>query len=277
MKAQGKQIPKVSDKDLRIIENEIDGKNVLDDDKINISNILQYEFYCPICDDLDVPEILTIDSENNEIKLNCRKRGEKEVYDMKNYFKKIKEGEYNKDTCQNEKCGSSINLKQRKTCLNCKIILCEKCVNNHDGKHLIVPRNEISSFCSLHKKETTKYCNDCETYVCSKCFSAFHNRHDNDSKKLIENTQKARDIILKKDQKLSKMKQFYEMVRLAYKNNNNNVMYIQNMINVYKSIKKEQEKKDKFKEYYLDLAIYKKEKEKQKEKENKNNKIEIKT
>ena len=146
---------------------------------------------------------------------------------------------------------------QRNYCCDCRKYLCGEHKLIHAGKnHLIKKRSEISSFCLKHKKETDKYCNTCEEYFCKECFSDGHKkRHDDNSKELIEEFEKAKKSILKKDQKLLKMKQFYEKVKSACKSNNN-TLYYQNLLNVIKSIESESEKNIE-EQFYYELAIYK--------------------
>ena len=233
--------------------------------------LLINEIYCPFCDELEIPEILKIHSENCEIELKCGKMNKGEPLSLEEYYNKI-ENSINKKKCEDENCEKNIinneeetkkNLEnrnedsQRNYCCDCRKYLCSEHQLIHAGKkHLIKKRSEISSFCLKHKKETDKYCNTCKEYVCKECFSDGHKKwHDDNSKELIEEFEKAKKSILKKDQKLLKMKQFYEKVKSACKSNNN-TLYYQNLLNVIKSIESESEKNIE-EQFYYELAIYK--------------------
>ena len=234
--------------------------------------LLINEIYCPFCDELEIPEILKIHSENCEIELKCGKMNKGEPLSLEEYYNKIENSTINKKKCEDENCEKNIinneeetkkNLEnrnedsQRNYCCDCRKYLCGKHQLIHAGKkHLIKKRSEISSFCLKHKKETNKYCNTCKEYFCKECFSDGHQKwHDNNSKELIEEFEKAKKSILKKDQKLLKMKQFYEKVKSACKSNNN-TLYYQNLLNVIKSIESESEKNIE-EQFYYELAIYK--------------------
>lgn len=235
-------------------------------------SLLINEIYCPFCDELEIPEILKIHSENCEIELKCGKMNKGEPLSLEEYYNKIENSTINKKKCEDENCEKNIinneeetkkNLEnknedsQRNYCCDCRKYLCGEHQLIHAGKnHLIKKRSEISSFCLKHKKETNKYCNTCKEYFCKECFSDGHKKwHDNNSKELIEEFEKAKKSILKKDQKLLKMKQFYEKVKSACKSNNN-TLYYQNLLNVIKSIESESDKNIE-EQFYYELAIYK--------------------
>ena len=234
--------------------------------------LLINEIYCPFCDELEIPEILKIHSENCEIELKCGKMNKGEPLSLEEYYNKIENSTINKKKCEDENCEKNIinneeetkkNLEnrnedsQRNYCCDCRKYLCGEHKLIHAGKnHLIKKRSEISSFCLKHKKETDKYCNTCKEYFCKECFSDGHEKwHDDNSKELIEEFEKAKKSILKKDQKLLKMKQFYEKVKSACKSNNN-TLYYQNLLNVIKSIESESETNIE-EQFYYELAIYK--------------------
>ncbi len=248
----------------------------------NNQKLLNNEVYCPYCDELEIPEILKIHSENGEIELKCCKKNKEKKLILKKYYQKIEKSTITKNKCEKEDCEKDIDPEKRYYCLDCEKYLCDEDKIDHDKlKHLIKQRNERTSFCLKHKKETNEYCNTCEEYFCKECFSENHKKwHDNSSKELLEEVEKAKQNIFKKDQKLLKMRKFYELVRLAYDKNKKDV-YCQNLSSVAKSIKKEKDKisekrkkesektpekkkrkkKEKDKEnyqFYYDLAIYRK-------------------
>ena len=99
-------------------------------------------------------------------------------------------------------------------------------------------------------------CDDCQKNCCPKWFKDYHKWHKegNINKTKIN---KARKIIEEKDEKLLKMKEFYEMVKSAAESNEN--IYKKNLKTVADCIAKENNRN----KYETDLAIYKIKQEKQ--------------
>ena len=96
---------------------------------------------------------------------------------------------------------------------------------------------------------------DCENNICEECSDTFHKKHSIlKSEKIFEKSEidKARNIIIKKNIKLNKLKEFYEMIRVSYEANPDNDIYKNNMINVANYIEKEKKRS----QFAIDLAIY---------------------
>ena len=259
--------------------------------------ILDIDFFCPICGvskSLEVPEILNFHSENGKIVFRCPKRDIEYPQELKEYHKEITEkikricGNY-----ENKKCtGIKKDINNcKKYCLECHKFLCDQCVTNEKndkeiitkeistnelnsccncfccsqnstenkqekGIHYLVEVNNISVICPKHGLKTNIPCDDCQKNCCPKCFKDYHKWHKegNINKTKIN---KARKIIEEKDEKLLKMKEFYEMVKSAAESNEN--IYKKNLKTVADCIAKENNRN----KYETDLAIYKIKQEKQ--------------
>jgi len=252
---------------------------------------------CGVGKSLEIPEILNFHSENGKIVFRCPKRDKEYPKELKGYQEEITGhikricGNYEKN--KNNKCtGVEIDINNcKKYCLECHKFLCQQCVMNEkinkeiiakeistnelnsccnclccskssqenkkeEGIHYLVDADNISVICHLHGLKTNIPCDDCQKNCCPKCFRDYHKWHKEGN---INNTKikEARDIIIKKDEKLLKMKEFYEMVKSAAENNEN--IYKKNLKTVADCIAKENNRN----KYETDLAIYKIKQEKQ--------------
>ena len=282
----------------RINKNELSGSF---GDFINTSN---GEFFCHKCSAKtpEIAEILKIHSDNGKILIFCPKDEKTEELTLTKYFEKIKNNDIYK--CRHSNCSNkndNIN-NELNYCQKCGHFLCDDCSVKDEKKfmekinilrnnskcgfccclccfggnkykdkyfHVHIKKNELSIKCSIHNLKTKNWCLECQKYVCEKCLKEFHKRHK--TKEIdLNKIEEKKKIIEKKDDKLKKMIEFYELVNSAYESNHSNNIYKKNVNNVAESIKRE-EKRD---NYDIDLALYKlrkirkqNEKEKQKKEE----------
>ena len=243
-------------------------------------SILDIDFFCPICGvskSLEIPEIINFHSENGKIVFRCPKRDKEFPLKLKKYHEDITTNIDGKCDCDKINC--------KKYCLECHKFLCEDCLSKEKTKaeiiakeistnelnsccncfccsqnstenkqekgiHYLVEVNNISVICPKHGLKTNIPCDDCQKNCCPKCFKDYHKWHKegNINKTKIN---KARKIIEEKDEKLLKMKEFYEMVKSAAESNEN--IYKKNLKTVADCIEKENNRN----KYETDLAIYK--------------------
>lgn len=266
----------------------------LDESSLKFENtILSNDFFCSKCGDHfhEIPEILKIHSESGKILFRCLKRDKEYEDDLHKYYDEIT----NMGKCGKCGEGNNDNRTLEYYCLKCRCFLCGSCKNKHKNKkiisneelnsiwnsclclqcsseeeeknliHYIVKINEMSTICHLHGLKTDIPCLDCQKNCCQKCFDKYHKWHRkrNITDKKIND---ARKKIIDKDDKLLKMKQFYEMVKLAAESNPNNNIYKKNLIKVAKCIEKEKNRE----KYDADLAIYRLEQINKKDNKKKN-------
>ena len=117
-------------------------------------------------------EINSIDEINNIISFSCPSHGNKSIT-IKDYLKDMKKNTFYYNKCNS--CGKQQNKINNNEifnfCLNCKIILCNKCIVNHDKNHLSIKNNKIKTKCILHPKNNNLiYCLDCNCHLCKECF-----------------------------------------------------------------------------------------------------------
>ena len=72
-------------------------------------------------------------------------------------------------------CGEQQNSSFNKIynyCIDCKIIICDKCLNKHvvdNEEHKTLKNNEVNLKCLIHKKDIFGCCLDCNQQICEKC------------------------------------------------------------------------------------------------------------
>ena len=241
-------------------------------------NISKGEFYCPDCSKVsneipEIVEVLKIHSDSGKIDILCPKRQKVKPLTMEEYVKELKENNINK--CGKEDCiNRNGEQKEVEYCTKCRQILCGDCslkdsikpkcqiisqncyccLNGEQNEklHFHIKQKEFGSICLNHKLKTDECCKECERYVCKICLKEFHQRHNKGKIREID-IQKAKKIILKKDEQLEKMKQFYKMVQKSYEKNNQNNIYKNNVINVAKCISREEKRNN----CDIELALYK--------------------
>lgn len=267
----------------KVIIPEVPDESLKSDD-INITDALKYGFICPFCErDLnDIPQLLNIPSNNDIIELKCLKKGEYFEKSLEEYCQTIEKknivGECKKGCskpveefclgCNAFFCSECAKnhskkifkkkLKMKKSKGACEDCLCFQCINNDDKKnkkpkeHILVKIEEISSTCPIHGLKNNKCCFDCEKNVCEKCEEISHKKHLKGNEKYKERIEDARTVILQKDKKLSKMMEFYDMIKSSYESNPDNYIYKKNLIKIAECIKREKERNTSD----SDLAIY---------------------
>ena len=114
-----------------------------------------------------------------------------------------------------------------------------------------IPLNKLGNTCLIHNKEISIYCTYCESMVCNECFEQLHKKHIK-SEINGQKIKRAKNEIIRNNIKLSKLKEFYELIRLTFESNPNNNIYKKNIINISKSIEREKRRN----KYDKDLAIY---------------------
>ena len=136
-------------------------------------------------------------------------------------------------------------------CCNSCFCPCSSTKNKNDPKiHFHVKDEEMNVICPSHGLVTSIPCDDCQKNCCPKCFDKKHKWHKKGNLSYSD-INEARDKIIKKDEKLLKMKEFYDMVRSAAESDEN--IYKKNLKNVADCINEENNRN----KYETDLAIYK--------------------
>ena len=291
----------------------------LDNDDIKIKDVTKNEFYCPYCEgDEEISEILKIHSDNGKIEFKCLKLKKEFEFSFEEYCDKAKQRIEKKcDTCisnqvpepktANQLClgcwkyyctlhgkehidGKNRENDQEQKSILTKFIQCSKyvlsyipCLTNmlrDKDEHKLIYIRQISSYCPLHKLETSEICLDCEKNVCEMCLKSYHKWHkkfkiDLSCKNITniitnivscsslydEEILEARKIIYDKGQKLLKMKEFYEMVKSASDSDKSIKTYKDNLTMVSKCIEREKKRDSKV----TDLVFYKLEQMKNKD------------
>ena len=203
------------------------------------------QFTCHKCG--IVPEILEIHSDTGNLTLNCNKHGIKPISTRKYLYSLRKSSfSYLKLKCAN--CNAEPSGKETKMqfCVLCRKPLCKTCcdTNHEEHRNSLISIREINNTCRIHKNEKTElYCLDCEEIICE--YDMIHSDHrviDTFNKQKEVN--KYREIIIKKNQKLFSMRDFYKLVLQSGNKLDKE--------KVSESIKKEKNRN----EYDVDLAIY---------------------
>jgi hypothetical protein len=89
----------------------------------------------------------------------------------------------NNDNEQKMKCGHP-NEKNEFFCESCKYKMCQKCQENHILNYpthkckFINDKENILSYCKIHKANHSQYCNDCKIGSCFKCYLNNHLMHN---------------------------------------------------------------------------------------------------
>ena len=218
--------------------------NSEDNDDFPLEKLLEYYL-----SERNISFVLKIHSENGIVEL-IDKYGRCLYLNIEKFFLILKENsETKKCLCEYY---SNFDTKENKYCVNCNIFICSLCSNQHLYKnHTSIPKNYLGSICLIHCKETSFYCKDCEKSVCKECLDKFHKNHMKSeiNPKFVK---KAKKEINWKNKQLSKLIEFYRMIRLASENEPGNHYYTKNIINVGRLIEIEERRN----KYDKDLAIY---------------------
>ena len=178
------------------------------------------------------PCILKIDYDSDKIELKTETDKTHELY-IKDFL-----GDYTHIyNCSCSNCSKN-NLNKIYYCNKCKKYICQDCLFNqeHPQEHLDECFIFIKSIniCSKHDKVENILCKDCEKNVCSKCFDIFHKWHEK-----LENSDinKAKDIIIKKNEQLIKFIELFDLMKNVYQKDKDRYLYKYNINTVAKLIK----------------------------------------
>ena len=216
-----------------------DNEEILEKRK-DFNKIPDDEFICPECD--LVPEVLNIHSDNGKIDFLCSKCGEKGI-SFNDYNSKINTSKYNYFNFVCGKCGeTSKNNEIFYYCYDCKKHFCNKCQNEKEHeKHKKIKANEEKNICLNHyQKHFTQFCSDCQENVCPKETKKYHSEHKlQDFKKFQEDFLKYRQIIIEKNRELLIIIKFNKLISNTYEVYPDNYFHLKSIINIGKSIEKE--------------------------------------
>ena len=116
-------------------------------------------------------EILDLDETNNIISFQCPIHNQLTMT-IKEYFQNMPQNSFLFSKCSScKKQQNEINNKEIfKFCFNCKSILCNKCIFEHNKNHLFIGNNQLSIKCPTHYQNNNKsFCIDCNTHLCEDC------------------------------------------------------------------------------------------------------------
>jgi hypothetical protein len=204
-----------------------------------------HQFTCPKCE--IVPEIMEMHSDTGNLFIYCNKHQEFHCSTTE-YLAFLKDSNftYLKLKCSLCKANPSGRKTQMQYCVKCREPICKKCIELTHQEHLafLIPICAINNTCRKHKNEKAElYCKDCEEIICED--DMIHSDHRVvDTYDLKKEVNKYREKIIKKNQKLFSMLEFYKLVLLK---GNEDVKKT-----ISESIQKEKDRD----EYDVDLAIY---------------------
>lgn len=207
----------------------------------NLQQIPNDQYTCTECN--QVPEIINIFPDSNEIIINCKTHGEKKL-SLEEYFKK----EFKYLYC-NLKCDScqkyqirNFDIHTFKYCFECNQNICDLCLSNH-GHQLLIPISELSNRCKLHFSEGnySSFCFSCSENICKK---SKHKGHDvqsinqfcpkDEEIKIIQNKYNEYEKNKKLLEYLSKILNVLLTTYQKYKSNYFYNLNIKNIIEVFK-------------------------------------------
>ena len=98
-------------------------------------------------------EIKYINEINNKILFECPKHGDKKMT-IKEYFKKMDKNTYLYSECslckkQQNKINNNTIFKY---CFDCKKIICNNCIFNHEKNHFLIQNDYLCIKCQKHPK-----------------------------------------------------------------------------------------------------------------------------
>ena len=213
-----------------------------DNSDFPLKNLLNY-----FLSQKDSPCILKINSDNGLVEF-INKKGNNQFLKIEEFFQALK------NNSEKNKCLYHPNSLGIIYCFKCQRYLCFNCLKNESEDHLnnnCININKLGNTCLIHNKETKICCKSCEKNFCEECFDKFHKYHE-EMEIGKEKITKAKKEIIEKNKKLNKIKEFYDMIQLAYESDPGNPIYGKNVINVGKLIEIEKGRN----EIDKDLAIY---------------------
>jgi len=194
-------------------------------------------YTCTKCSSLI--EIISLDDINNIISFKCPSHGTNTMT-IKEYLDDMKKNTFLYSACSScKKKQNEINNNEIfKYCTNCKIIICNNCIINHDKEHYIINNNKNLTVCPLHPKNNNlSYCLDCNCHICKECMK--HRKHMEHKKKIIQEIEPSDDEI----NSLLKIINTYKKEINSFENEKNNQLVdIKNKFN--KDEKKEKDDYD---------------------------------
>jgi hypothetical protein len=179
-------------------------------------------FYCENCKE----NICEICKKDHNIEHNCKEEKKKDHYFFNKCFK-----------CENKK----INKNKYYYCINCNNNLCQKCKDEKNcinkNAHKCIDEKEKKITCLDHNKTFKYFCLDCLENFCEECKLIKHLDHKNKklqdlNSALVDN----RNDILKINKELNNLVEFNETILKYTDIFENNVDYLQSIINIGKSL-----------------------------------------
>ena len=173
-------------------------------------------------------EITSLDDINNIISFNCPSHGAKTMT-IKDYLEKMKKNTFLYSACSScKKKQNEINNNEIfNYCTNCKIIICNKCIINHDRKHYIIKNNKNLTICPLHPNNNNlSYCLDCNCHICKECIK--HRKHMEHKKRNIQEIEPSDDEI---NSLLKLIKTYKDKINSSQIEKNNQLLEIEKKFN----------------------------------------------
>ena len=253
-------------KEIERLNNEENIQNILKEEKINLEDINNEEFFCPKCG--EVPEILDIHIENNKIKLKCKNCGIKE--------RTIKEFLFLESTKKSDyefiETSCSICKKKREKdnnefyyCYDCQKDFCNICYETCE-KHETIKVIEKKNKCPNHPNNFTHFCIDCQENFCIEELENEHINHETIEIKEFngDNYLKKRKKVIERNQYLSDLVRFNRLILKTCEKFQDNYFYLENAIKLGKSIEEEKKRDSNDIEYNFDdinndIDLYEKE------------------
>ena len=169
-------------------------------------------------------EILLYDGTN--ISFQCLNKDTKNNHGIINipineYLEKMEKNTYlyfQCDTC-GAKQNMNINDKIFNYCINCKKVICEKCLFKHskDKKgHNIIKTNEINIKCLVHNSEIIGICLECNIDICKDCLKDMSHLYH--KKNIIYEVQLSKEEIEYHNEFINKLKKDKEDLEKSEKN-----------------------------------------------------------
>ena len=255
-------------KEIERLNNEENIQNILKEEKINLEDINNEEFFCPKCG--EVPEILDIHIENNKIKLKCKNCGIKE--------RTIKEFLFLESTKKSDyefietSCGICKKKREKDNnefyyCYDCQKDLCNICYETcKKSKHKAIKVIEKKNKCPNHPNNFTHFCIDCQENFCIEELEKEHINHETKEIKEFngDNYLKKRKKVIKRNQYLSDLVRFNRLILKTCEKFQDNYFYLENAIKLGKSIEEEKKRDSNDIEYNFydinnDIDLYEKE------------------
>ena len=144
-------------------------------------------------------EIESLDESSNKLSFKCPFHGLKTMT-IKNYLNDMIKKTYLFNECYNcKKKQNQINHEIFNFCSNCKLVICNNCIKDHDNQHFIIKHNKAKTKCISHPNmNNVSYCLDCNYHLCNACLKhRKHMRHRKVSIEEIEPTYEEINSLLK--------------------------------------------------------------------------------